>query len=187
MTPDRFDELVRSLILARSRRAMLSLFAGGLIALGGAEAMVVEAKKKSKKKRKKKRRKKRKKKCTKQGRVFCKKTCCPPGDVCASGQCVTGQGTCEAGADACAGTGDPFCFDASGEHQCICQTRLEGGTRCSVFGDIGGQCGECETDADCVALGLPPGSSCIDASLGTCVCPEAERGVCVIPCSSNPF
>ena len=185
MTPDRFDDLVRSLILARSRRAVLGVIAGGLAALGGAGATIIDAKKKHHhKNRKRKRRKKRKKKCKKQGRVFCKKTCCPPGDVCASGQCVTGQGTCEVGDDACAGTGDPFCQDASGEHTCICLTALEGGPRCGVYSGIGADCGSCQTDADCIALGLPPGSSCVDSSVGTCACSEAEKGTCIVPCGT---
>jgi hypothetical protein len=184
MTPDRFDDLVRSLILARSRRAVLGVIAGGLAALGGVEATIIDAKKKHHhKNRKRKRRKKRKKKCKKQGRVFCKKTCCPPGDVCASGTCVTGQGTCQAGDDACLGI-NPFCFDASGQHQCICQTRLEGGTRCGVFGNAS-QCDQCETDADCLALGFPPGSSCTQDFGGTCVaCQDDNKGICTIPCGS---
>ena len=182
MTPDRFDDLVRTLIPPRSRRSVLGLAAGLTAALGGAGATVVDAKKKHHHKKKKK---------CKGGKKRCKKKCfdlqtdpehcgscsvaCDTGEACDSGQCVTVQGTCQAGDDACLGVGDPFCFAANGD-ECICQTRLQGGTRCAYFGNAS-TCDQCETDDDCFALGFPPGSGCMQDFGGTCAgVPGQQQG-----------
>jgi hypothetical protein len=183
MTPDRFDTLVHSLSVSRPRRAVLGLAAGLAAALGATRATVVEAKHVAAAKHHQKRHKHHKRKCP-QGQEKCATKCCQTGETCASDQCVTGQGTCQAGDDACLGIGDPFCFDASGQHECICQTRLQGGTRCAYFGNAS-QCDQCETDADCTALGFPPGSACMQDYGGTCVaCQDNNKGICAIPCGS---
>ena len=163
MDPRRFDAVARALSPVRSRRAALGLAAGALTAFGLTGAPpVVGAKHK-------------KKKCKSDAK-------CKSGQICAKGKCVTGQGTCNAGDDACLGIGDPFCFDASGNHQCICNTRLQGGTRCGVFGNASG-CDQCQTDADCTALGFPQGSSCVQDFGGTCVaCQNNNKGICLLPC-----
>jgi hypothetical protein len=165
MDPDRFDAVARLLAPTRSRRAALGLAAGAVAALGLGGSLPVDARKKKKKKKK------------------CKADKdCKSGQICAKGKCVTGQGTCAAGADTCAGVGNPFCFDASGKHECICLTRLEGGTRCGVYGN-GSGCDQCETDADCLSLGFPPGSSCTQDFGPECgVCQNNNKGSCVLPC-----
>ena len=191
MVPQRFEALVRSLSRPRSRRSVISLLASTGAVLGGATATVVDAKKKHHKK---------KTKCT-AGTKHCgsKKKCfdlqtdpehcgtcsvaCDTGEACDSGQCVTVQGTCQAGDDACLGVGDPFCFAANGD-ECICQTRLQGGTRCAYFGNAS-TCDQCETDDDCFALGFPPGSGCMQDFGGSCqACQDNNKGICAIPCGS---
>jgi hypothetical protein len=163
MDLDRFDAFTRSLTPTRSRRAALGLAAGAVAvaALGFGGSLAVDAKKK--------------KKCKSDGD-------CKSGQICAKGKCVTGQGTCATGADTCAGVGDPFCFDASGKHECICQTRLQGGTVCGVFGNASA-CDQCQTDADCLALGFPAGSSCTQDFGPECaVCGNNNKGICTLPC-----
>jgi hypothetical protein len=112
----------------------------------------------------------------------CKKRCCKKGQICANGKCVTGQGTCSAGADSCANVGNPLCRDASGQTTCLCLSRLEGGTRCGVYGNQSA-CDQCTTDADCIALGFPAGSSCTQDSGPDCpLCQNDNKGTCIIPC-----
>ncbi|HEU5430627.1 MAG TPA: hypothetical protein VFU81_03140, partial [Thermomicrobiales bacterium] len=89
------------------------------------------------------------------------------------------------GDDACLGIGDPFCFDASGKHECICNTRLQGGTRCGVFGNKSA-CDQCLNDGDCTAIGFPPGSSCVQDFGGTCLaCGNNTLGICLLPCGTK--
>src|SRR5690349_7394232 len=165
MDADRFDAAVRTFSPVRSRRAALGLAAGALAALGLSHAADTQAKS---------RRKMPKKKCKKAAD-------CKSGQNCAKGKCVTEQGTCAAGADTCAGVGNPFCHDPSGKHTCICLTRLEGGTRCGVYGNGSGY-DQCETDADCLSLGFPPGSSCTQDFGPECgVCQNNNKVSCVLP------
>jgi len=165
MDADRFDAVIRSLSPVRSRRAALGLAGGAIAALGLSRAPDAQAKSRKKKKKK------------------CKDAAdCKSGQQCANGKCVTGQGTCATGADTCAGIGDPFCFDASGKHECICQTRLQGGTVCGVFGNASA-CDQCQTDADCLAMGFPAGSSCTQDFGPQCqACQNNNKGICTLPC-----
>jgi hypothetical protein len=164
----RFDAVVRSLSPVRSRRALLGLAGSAVAALGLVAAPAVEAKHHHKKHH-------HKKKCQAD-------TDCKSGQICAKGKCVTGQGTCATGNDSCAGVGDPFCFDASGKHECICLTRLQGGTRCGVFGNKTA-CDQCLNDADCLALGFPQGSSCVvDFGPDCPLCGNNTLGQCMLPC-----
>ena len=104
------------------------------------------------------------------------------GQTRANGKCVTGQGPAPPAPYTCAGIGDPFCFDASGKHECICQTRLQGGTVCGVFGNASA-CDQCQTDSDCLALGFPVGSSCTQDFGPQCqLCQNSNKGICTLPC-----
>lgn len=169
MDGSQFDDLARSFSPVRSRRAALGLAAGAIAALGLSQAADTRAKSRHKKSKKK-----------------CKEPAdCKSGQICAKGKCVTGQGTCAAGADTCAGVGDPFCHDPSGKHTCICLTRLEGGTRCGVYGNASG-CDQCLNDADCFALGFPPGSSCTQDFGTECqACGNNNKGSCILPCGAK--
>jgi hypothetical protein len=89
---------------------------------------------------------------------------------------VVGQGNCPAGSSDC--QVDNKCNDNSA---CKCHQRLEGGTRCVQFNDEGA-CDQCETDADCLALGFSPGSSCIRDDGPECFCNADAKGFCGEPC-----
>jgi len=179
-----FDSLARRLAGGATRRGALRRLAAGAVAAGGVAAALVgpwaeeaaaggcpHGKKRCHGK------------CIRKSRC-CGNRDCPPGGICAKGKCVTGQGTCAAGADTCANTGNPFCEDASGEHTCICLKRFQGGTRCGVYGNAS-TCDQCTTDADCIELGFPPGSSCTqDFGVDCQVCDNDNRGSCIVPCGS---
>jgi hypothetical protein len=64
---------------------------------------------------------------------------------------------------------------------CRCFTTTAASNVCATFqGDR--SCSTCQRDADCVALGFPPGSACAPFSQGFCggLCPSGMA--CVIPC-----
>lgn len=175
-----FDSLVRRLAGGVSRRGALRRLGAGVMAVGGGTTLVglgaEEAAAKCPRGKKKCRGK-----CIPKSRC-CRSSECPTGGLCAKGKCVTGIGTCAVGADSCLNIGNPFCKDITGQRTCICHTRLQGGTRCGVFGNAS-DCDQCTTDADCLALGFPRGSSCARDFGGDCVvCQNDNRGICVIPC-----
>jgi hypothetical protein len=177
-----FDSLARRLAFGATRRGALRWLTAGAMAAGGVAATLSGPGTQEAAAAKCRRGKK---KC--RGRCIKKSRCCgskdcAAGEKCAKGKCVTGQGTCAAGADTCANTGNPFCQDASGQHTCICLSRLQGGTRCGVYGNAS-TCDQCTTDADCIDLGFPPGSSCTqDFGIDCPICQNDNRGSCIIPC-----
>jgi hypothetical protein len=104
-----------------------------------------------------------------------KKSCpaCPPSPTCPT--CPTIP-TCRSGEDYCAGFGTPPCGAG-----CRCLSRLIGGeTICANYVGLI-QCGDCDTDADCVAFG--PGAFCANGSGPNC-CDAPDRGFCAAPCAS---
>ncbi len=168
MEADRFDTLVRTLVERASRRTLLGASLASLVAgLGMTDA---GARKKHKK------HKRRKGSNCPNG--------CPPGAVCLGGACVVREGSCPAGADSCGATDTVRC---NANPKCSCYVRMEGGTRCGQENfTLGSACDQCGTDADCLALGFPTGSSCILDSGITCDrCRADDRGECVEPCGSG--
>ncbi|HEU5430626.1 MAG TPA: hypothetical protein VFU81_03135 [Thermomicrobiales bacterium] len=164
----RIDGIACSLARVSTRRAALRLTAGTCAAFGAAGA--ADAKHR------------RKKKC-KHGTIPCKGRCCPVGSVCIGGGCVSAQGTCADGDNACGGGGAVVCSNAnSGSANCECLSRLQGGTRCVQFAHEKNVCGECQTDAACVKLGFPKGSSCVIAVGPGCLCSADAPGICAEPC-----
>jgi hypothetical protein len=155
----RFDRVAEFLGATGSRRTALGLALGGL--LGGPGLGDVQAGR-------------RKKRCRKE---CCRNRDCGSGEICAGGRCVVGRGDCPAGADEC--RDETTC---AGDLQCSCFQRLEGGTRCVQFTLENGACDQCETDADCRALGFPPGSSCIRDDGPDCSCKADNKGFCAEPC-----
>jgi hypothetical protein len=171
MDAGRFDGLARSLARLRTRRAAVRFAAGALAALGVTKADATDAAPRGKKK-------------CKHGRTPCGNTCCPKGKICAGKNCVTGQANCPNGADSCSATDTVACTN---DTNCACYHRLEGGTRCVQFLLPIGACDQCKTDADCVALGFPPGSSCIqDFGVNCTTCNDNKKGYCGEPCGFVP-
>jgi hypothetical protein len=101
---------------------------------------------------------------------------CPAGEICADGICVTGQGSCAATEDACAGPHVPCNPDLG----CICVKTKQGGRlRCAR----GTNCGQrCVRDQECADLG--PGAFCARDSDGFCCDDQLPRGkgFCAQPC-----
>jgi hypothetical protein len=96
-----------------------------------------------------------------------------------------GQGTCAGGADACLGVGSPICTCGHGGHTGLCRSQMEGGTVCAIDITSPAQtaCDQCKTNGDCIALGFPPGSSCVVDSGPNCrACLDNTLGTCVAPC-----
>jgi hypothetical protein len=169
MEADRFDRLARALHAGGSRRVALQILTGGAIA--GAAALLGDDEAAAG--------------CPRSRRCG-KGNCCPKGQLCgdkASKTCVTGQGTCAAGEDFCAGVGFGDCASTVGSPEsCRCYTSIHGKTRCgSQFFLNGGGCGTpCSKDAECRAL-FPnvPGAFCVKTA-GCC----ANGNACAAPCAA---
>jgi hypothetical protein len=187
MDPTHFERFARLLGAAPSRRQIAALLGNGLAAaLLGRDPKGVAARKHNKHKQHKKKCRHGKKNCGRQ--CIPKSDCCRNGDcasgnVCIDGRCVIGSADCPADADSCSATGTVPCTD---NHDCNCFQRLEGGVRCVQPSVQPGACDQCETDADCLDLGFPPGSTCFRDDGPNCTCDADQRGVCAAPCGSVP-
>jgi hypothetical protein len=179
-----FDSLARRLAVGVTRRRALRwLGAGGVFAAlaGPGLEEAAAAKCRPGKKRCRGRCIPKSRCCPTKARC-CRNTDCPRGGICANRKCVTGRGTCAIGASTCANTGNPFCQDITGQRTCICHQRLQGGTRCGIFGNAS-TCDQCTTDAQCLNLGFPAGSSCVQDYGPDCLaCLNDNRGICILPC-----
>jgi hypothetical protein len=104
---------------------------------------------------------------------------CAPGQFCTQGQCVTGQGTCPAGATSCV---DRIGCDQLG-FRCSCVTTMDGQTRCANF-DALSVCNTCTSDAQCAAsFPAIPGVFCAKGLDRFCDC-ETGQNRCMAPCPS---
>jgi hypothetical protein len=107
------------------------------------------------------------------------------GDGGGGGGSDPGQGTCVGGVDACLGNGTPICTCNGGRDTGLCRAQMEGGTVCAIDITQPAQttCDQCKTNGDCLALGFPPGSSCVVDSGPNCrACRDNTLGTCVAPC-----
>ncbi len=198
MDHDRFDALTRSLGVHASRRSLgRALAGGGLGALLGSAfgALAVDAKQK----RHKKKNKKKKPKKPKPNAFGCLNVgdACKTPDQCCSGICegkknkrkclAHDTGTCnQEAAGVCTGA-VPALSACNNRTNCGCfRTTADSNYCAELFGEGLSQCATCQRDADCVAMGLPPGSACAPVSEGFCagVCPSGMA--CLIPCGSGP-
>jgi hypothetical protein len=107
---------------------------------------------------------------------------CGPRRLCASGQCVVGQGTCQNNADYCLNPG-PLNLCGQPGSGCTCHRSTIGQTRCTGIALPGDECGECLSDADCVQKypGVP-GAFCVQSTSLPCGCPG--NTYCASPCPS---
>lgn len=191
-----FDDLLRSLAAPATRRGV-----GHALALVIAERSFTGFSPDAVMAKKRKRRKKRKKQGCKGGTITCGGVCCAPegclagaccpparrcGTICcgadqlcgdpATELCVVGQGTCPAGADSCA-SGAVTC---NSPETCGCFQSTSTGTRCGQL-TASSVCGQCASDADCVALLAVPGAFCVRDFSAPCPC-DAGENVCAVPC-----
>jgi hypothetical protein len=192
MDQNRFDAVTRSLSGFPSRRDLLRGLAGAGLGLGIARLPdLVDAKKK---------RKKRKKKAKKpQPNAY---GCLEIGDACGSeadccsGICegtkkktsrAHGTGTCpQDSVGICLATADETPVLKCGNSDvCFCYTTTAGSNFCGHLGPrIGDQaaCADCQTDADCAALGFPAGSACAPVGAGYCSAQCSTGMACMPPC-----
>jgi hypothetical protein len=163
MDARQFDGFVRRLANGASRRRVLGLLVAG--GLGGTlslrERQVAEAR------------------CRPRNRK-CNGICCPKGTFCSNPstqQCVSLQGTCDAGDNFCAdGTDATRC----GGGICFCWQTFGGKTRCGT--SITG-CGTCTGDGTCVTQ-FGAGSFCVKPKVQSNFCGNcaANAGFCAAPC-----
>jgi hypothetical protein len=172
----RFDALTMAIGPA-SRRAALRFAAGAGFAALLTQSRLEETAARCRKPGKKcKSKGGKKRKCC--GGAKCKgHTCrCPQGQIGAGEQCVTGQGTCADGTDACV---DGFATPCNGNPSCFCQQSDDSGTRCGMFA---GTCGDCVSDGDCAAHG--PGAFCLKTTPACCN-PVLGTTICGVPCPTT--
>jgi hypothetical protein len=189
MDASRFDDLLRALASAASRRRFVAALPGGLVAIGallpsGEDAAAGCNKRCGQCKRCKSGRCRPRQNGTAckndSTRQCCDGKCCERGDICVRGKCVTGQGTCADGEDTC----DVASSSCNGvaEDECTCVQTTSGATRCAANERIG-DCGECQDDAFCKQT-YGPTAFCADIGHGACGCKPPADGPawCMRPC-----
>src|SRR5690242_14170019 len=144
MDTERFDRLATSLAQTRDRRTTLRLLGLALLGVSSAALISEQATAATATARK-------------QGHGHHR-----PGNG-GGGGSDPGQGTCVGGVDACLGNGTPICTCNGGRDTGLCRAQMEGGTVCAIDITQPAQttCDQCKTNGDCLALGFPPGSSCV--------------------------
>lgn len=174
MDAERFDTTTRMFGVAGRRRLLtvgLSGALGGLLGRLGVRAQpVAEAAS-----------------CAKVGKA------CRHAEQCCSGVCSGKHGkkkcrshdagTCTRGQDACTDP-DPAVDKCNNAVACICYPTTAGTSFCADVNS--GACANCARDADCLALGFPPGSACLAVGVGRCAgfCPSGTA--CNPPCPTAP-
>jgi hypothetical protein len=177
-----FDALIQSVV--GPRRALL----GGAVALAAGWLGIGDAaaKRKGKKKKKKK---------AKPNAYGCLDVGdpCKSAEGCCSGICTgkKGKRTCRAhGGGTCRQELTGLCSDpptlatCNDSETCYCLRTTANSNFCAQLGQA--LCTDCQKDADCEALGLPPGSACLPTEGALCAdqCPETGM-VCLAPCGQK--
>lgn len=194
MDQNRFDVLARALSSMPTRRHLLRGLAGGGLGFSSLRLpAVTEARKKEKHKKRQK-----KVKANAFGCLSVDKTCNNAGQCC-SGICegkkgkrtcrAHGAGTCDQNAPGICEAVDPLQTLCNGVDNCACFRTTAGSNFCVDAVATGSKdfCVNCKKDADCEALGFPPGSACVPASDGNCAASTCEIGmICAVPCGARP-
>jgi hypothetical protein len=182
----RLETVIRALTVLPSRRGVLRGLAGTGLGLvrwpSPAEA-----------KKKRKRKNKRKVKFNDFGCVnvggFCKND-----EQCCAGICegkkgkrkckAHGTGTCDQEGPRLCTSPNPVLLKCNNSADCACIRTTAGSNFCSS--ELAIECADCQQDADCEALGFPPGSACAPTSEGGCA-GLCETGMaCLAPCGYVP-
>jgi hypothetical protein len=177
-----FDGLTRSLV--ESRRSLL----GGALALAGGTLGTATA---TARRRRKKKGKKAKKPKPNAFGCLSVGASCKSADLCCSGVCegkkcqAHGTGTCQQGIKGVCEVplNEAVLLKCNNDFNCYCYQTTAGSNFCSAPIRLE-QCAICATDADCVALGFPPGSACAPVSQGHCVGTCDSGMACMVPCGS---
>ena len=186
------EAVTRSLTSAPSRRDVLRGLAGTGIGLGLAGwSAPADARKKRKRRKKAKKAKPNAYGCLEVGDP------CKNADHCCSGICqgkkgkkkcqAHGMGTCDQEGPGYCTTPNPALGLCSNSANCACIRTTAGSNFCYDAGAEGGSaCADCQQDADCEALGFPPGSACAPVLQGRCVGLCAGGMTCLAPCGNPP-
>jgi hypothetical protein len=100
-----------------------------------------------------------------------------------------GAGTCNQEAEGVCQSLNPISTACNNRADCACFRTTGDSSVCAELFCVRPGCSECavcRSDADCVALGLPPGAACAAVAEGLCagVC---ETGMaCLLPCGLEP-
>ena len=195
MDQHRVPTLTRSLTSIPSRRDVLRGLVGAGFGLGVARFPAITEARKKKKGKKKKTPKSPQSQPNQYGCLSVGATCQNAGQCC-SGICEGKQ--CRAhGAGTCGQELRGVCiFGIADAAQHVCDNNANCGcyrtTADSVYCTAGlylqegdPKCADCQKDADCLALGYPPGSACAPVSRGFCAgfCPTGMA--CLVPCGTD--
>ena len=185
---ERLSRLRSTLLGLPSRRDVLRGIAATGIALVSVAAPASAG---SKPKRKRKRRKRRQTPA-KPNRYGClsNNAPCRRASQCCSSVCsgqpgrkrcrAHGTGTCNQAVPAFCETSVPTLTHCDNSEFCWCLRTTSGSSYCGSA--VTSDCAACKRDADCVALGYPPGSACAPFTNGACAgnCPTGM--MCMAPC-----
>jgi hypothetical protein len=182
----RFGVMTRFLRRIPSRRDVLR----GL-ALAGLDLQALWQQEPAAAKRKRKRKNKKKKAKPNAFGCLSVNKICKNAEQCCSGICdgkkgkrkcrAHDTGTCRQDVAGTCQTGTPFGPTCNNRADCHCFRSTAGSNVCAP----GTSCADCQTDADCLALGFPPGAACAPISEGLCagLCPTGMA--CTIPCGAE--
>ncbi len=194
MDQNRFDAVTRTISSLPSRRDLLRGLAGAGLGLGIARLPeLVEAKKKRKKRKKVKKPQPNQFGCLEVGDACSSEADCCSG-ICEGTRKKTcqshGTGTCpQDRAGICLSTADDVPFlKCNNGGACFCYTTTAGSSFCGDRGPVLGDaasCADCQTDADCDALGFPEGSACAPVGTGYCAGECASGMACLAPCGTE--
>jgi hypothetical protein len=187
MNQHRITALRRALIGMPSRRDVLR----GLTGVGLGLSTWLWPQEPAAKGKRKRKDKNKKAKPNAFGCLSVKKTCKNP-EQCCSGICegkkgkrtcrAHDTGSCDQDVAGVCQSGTPINTACNNRADCHCFRSTGGSNVCST----GMACADCQRDADCIALGFPPGTACAPVSAGACAgnCPDGMA--CVAPCSPEP-
>lgn len=190
MDRQRFGALAQLMTNGPSRRDVLRGLAGVGLGLGTRRLPdLAEAKKKGKRKKKSKKPRPNAFGCLDVGAA------CASEEQCCSGICEgkKGKRKCRAHDVGTCDQADPGICEAGNIFQALCNGkdcgcfRTTGGSNvCAGLFDVS-ECADCKKDADCLALGFPPGTACAPIS-GDMVCEGICEGgmACMPPCGTEP-
>jgi hypothetical protein len=98
-----------------------------------------------------------------------------------------GTGTCDQDGPGLCSTPVPGLIPCNDRDDCACIRTTAGSNFCYDAGaETSSDCADCQADADCAALGFPPGSACVPFSDGVCAGSCASGMACMVPCGDEP-
>ncbi len=98
-----------------------------------------------------------------------------------------GLGTCPQDSPGACTADNPAALKCNNQITCLCLRTTAGSNFCAdLNASAMDKCAACTKDADCEALGYPPGSACAAISEGICAGACASGMACLSPCGATP-